>query len=167
MPTTKERNITKEIPYISVPLLPKVKNEPKKDVTTRIVVDFSDQKEPSTRFYIRVGTPKYPITKPVENQVNIAIACLAGVWKRREREFLAREKREGRARGEGGKRLQEDHCIFRFKQANVKILIGQSSKHVNHNLNTLIRLVEINITLLSINLIDLSAAFSNHLKICC
>ena len=79
MPTTKERNITKEIPYISVPLVPKVKNEPKKDVTTRIVVDFSDQKEPSTRFYIRVGTPKYPITKPVENQVNIAIACLAGV----------------------------------------------------------------------------------------
>ena len=79
MPTTKERNITKEIPYISVPLVPKVKNEPKKDVTTRIVVDLSDQKEPSTRFYIRVGTPKYPITKPVENQVNIAIACLAGV----------------------------------------------------------------------------------------
>ena len=29
MPTTKERNITKEIPYISVPLVPKVKNEPK------------------------------------------------------------------------------------------------------------------------------------------
>ena len=46
-------------------------------------------------------------------------------------------------------------------------MIGQSSKLVNHNLNTLIRLVEINITLLSINLIDLSAAFSNHLKICC
>ena len=79
MPTTKERNITKEIPYISVPLVPKVKNGPKNDDTTRIVVDFSDQKDANTSFYIRVGTPKYPITKPVENQVNIVIACVAGV----------------------------------------------------------------------------------------
>ena len=47
MPTTKQRNITKEIPYISVPLVPKVKNEPKKDVTTQIVVDFSDQHKTS------------------------------------------------------------------------------------------------------------------------
>ena len=79
MPTTKERNITKEIPYISVPLVPKVNNEPKNDVTTRIVVDFSDQKDASTRFYILVGRPKHPITKPVENQVNIVIACVADV----------------------------------------------------------------------------------------
>ena len=49
MPTTKERNITKEIPYISVPLVPKVKNEPKKDVTTRIVVDVSDQHKTSRK----------------------------------------------------------------------------------------------------------------------
>ena len=79
MPTTKERNITKEIPYISVPLVPKVNNEPKNDVTTRIVVDFSDQKDANARFYVRVGTPKYPITKPVENQVKIVTACVAGV----------------------------------------------------------------------------------------
>ena len=79
MPTTKERNITKEIPYISVSLVPKVKNEPKNDITTRIVVDFSDQKDASTRFYIHVGTPKYPTTKPVENQINIVIVCVAGV----------------------------------------------------------------------------------------
>ena len=45
MPTTKERNITKEIPYISVPLVPKVKIEPENDVTTRMVVHFSDQKD--------------------------------------------------------------------------------------------------------------------------
>ena len=45
MPTTKERNITKEIPYISVPLVPKIKIEPKNDVTTRMVVHFSDQKD--------------------------------------------------------------------------------------------------------------------------
>ena len=49
MPTTKQRNITKEIPYISVPLVPKVKNEPKKDVTTQIVVDFSDQHKTSRK----------------------------------------------------------------------------------------------------------------------
>ena len=79
MSTTKERNIANEIPYISVPLVPKVKNEPKNDVTTRIVVDFSDQKDASTRLYIRVGTPKYPITKPGENQINIVITCVAGV----------------------------------------------------------------------------------------
>ena len=68
-----------------------------------------------------------------------------------------REKLEGRARWEGGKRLPGDHCFSRFyiHQANVKILIGPSSKHVNHSLYTLIRLAEINITLLS-NLIDLS-----------
>ena len=45
MPTTKERNITKEIPYISVPLVQKVKIEPKNDDTTRMVVHFSDQKD--------------------------------------------------------------------------------------------------------------------------
>ena len=45
--------------------------------------------------------------------------------------------------------------VFNIHQANVKILIGPSSKHVNYSLNNLIRLAEINITLL-INLIDLS-----------
>ena len=42
--------------------------------------------------------------------------------------------------------------VFNIHQANVKILIGPSSKHVNHSLNTLIRLAEIKITS---NLIDL------------
>ena len=42
--------------------------------------------------------------------------------------------------------------VFNIHQANVKILIGPSSKHVDHSLNTLIRLAEINITS---NLIDL------------
>ena len=70
----------------------------------------------------------------------------------------ARETRRlGRARRREGNACQETivFLVFNIHQANVKILIGQSSKHVNHSLNTLIRLVEINITLLS-NLIDLS-----------
>ena len=29
------------------------------------------QKDANARFYTRVGTPKYLITKPIENQVNI------------------------------------------------------------------------------------------------
>ena len=45
--------------------------------------------------------------------------------------------------------------VFNIHQANVKILIGPSSKHVNHSLKTIIRLAEINIMLLS-NLLDLS-----------
>ena len=70
----------------------------------------------------------------------------------------ARETRRlGRARGREGNACQETivFLVFNIHQANVKILIGQSSKHVNHSVNTLIQLVEINITLLS-NLIDLS-----------
>ena len=63
----------------------------------------------------------------------------------------------GGARGERETACQETiiFLVFNIHQANVKILIAQSSKHVNHSLDTLIRLVEINITLLS-NLIDLS-----------
>ena len=69
--------------------------------------------------------------------------------------------REGNARGARGGRegnaCQETivFLVFNIHQANVKILIGPSAKHVNHSLYTLIRLAEINITLLS-NLIDLS-----------
>ena len=68
----------------------------------------------------------------------------------------ARERREGNA-------CQETivFLVFNIHQANVKTLIGQSSKHVNHSLNTLIRLVEINITVLS-NLIDLSVIIEKY-----
>ena len=70
-------------------------------------------------------------------------------------------RRERNARGARGGRegnaCQETivFLVFNIHEANVKIPIGPSSKHVNHSLNTLIRLAEINITLLS-NLIDLS-----------
>ena len=51
-----------------------------------------------------------------------------------------------KARGAQGRRernaCQETIAFRFFYQANAKILIGQSSKHVNHNLNTLTRLVE-------------------------
>ena len=59
--------------------------------------------------------------------------------------------------GREGNACQETivFLVFKIPQANVKILIGPSSKHVNHSLHTLLRLAEINITLLS-NLIDLS-----------
>ena len=70
----------------------------------------------------------------------------------------ARETRGAREEGgREGNACQETivFSVFNIHQANVKILIGPSSKHVNHSLNTLIRLAEINITLLS-NLIDLS-----------
>ena len=40
------------------------------------------------------------------------LACVAGVRKGRERGFSAREKREGRARKEGGERLQGRYCVF-------------------------------------------------------
>ena len=32
---------------------------------------YSNQKDANVRFYTRVGTPKYLITKPIANQVNI------------------------------------------------------------------------------------------------
>ena len=70
----------------------------------------------------------------------------------------ARETRGAREEGgREGNACQETIVFFVFNihQANVKILIGPSSKHVNHSLNSLIRLAEINITLLS-NLLDLS-----------
>ena len=62
----------------------------------------------------------------------------------------ARETR-GPREGREGNACQKTivFLVFNIHQANVKILIGQSSKHVNHSLNTLIRLAEINITLLS------------------
>ena len=69
----------------------------------------------------------------------------------------ARGARGGREGGREGNACQEAivFLVFNIHRANVKILIGPSSKHVNHSLQTLIRLAEINITLLS-NLIDLS-----------
>ena len=64
----------------------------------------------------------------------------------------ARETRGAREEGgREGNACQEAivFLVFNIHRANVKILIGPSSKHVNHNLHTLIRLAEINITLLS------------------
>ena len=77
------------------------------------------------------------------------------VWQAFEREGKGSFRRERNARGAQGGRegntCQETIVFFVFNihQVNVKILIGPSSKHVNHSLNTLIRLAEINITLLS------------------
>ena len=82
-------------------------------------------------------------------------------WQAIDREGKGSFRCERNARGARGGRegnaCQETIVFldFNIHQANVKILIGLSSKHVNHSLNTLIRLAEINITLLS-NLIDLS-----------
>ena len=82
-------------------------------------------------------------------------------WQAFEREGKGSFRRERNARdarrGREGSACKETivFLVFNIHQANVKILIGPSSKHVNHSLNTLIRLAEINITLLS-NLIDLS-----------
>ena len=75
------------------------------------------------------------------------------MWQAFEREGKGSLRRERNARGvQGGgegNTCQETvvFLVFNIHQANVKILIGQSSKHVNHSLNTLIRMVEINITL--------------------
>ena len=80
-------------------------------------------------------------------------------WKGKAKRVLgAGETREAREEeGREGNACQETivFLVFDIHQANVKILIGPSLKHVNHSLNTLIRLAKINITLLS-NLIDLS-----------
>ena len=63
--------------------------------------------------------------------------------------FRHKRNTRGSRREREGNACQEIivFLVFNINQANVKILIGQSSKHVNHSLNTLIRLVEINITL--------------------
>ena len=46
---------------------------------------FPDQKDANARFYTRVGTPKYLITKPIENQVNIVTTLVTRIktWKLR------------------------------------------------------------------------------------
>ena len=46
---------------------------------------YSDQKDANARFYTRVGTPKYLITKPTENQVNIVTTLVTRIktWKLR------------------------------------------------------------------------------------
>ena len=81
---------------------------------------------------------------------------LQPAWWAFEREGKGSFRREGNA-------CQENlvFLVCNIHQANVKILFGQSSKHVNHSPNTFIRLVEINIRLLS-NLIDLSTACFTH-----
>ena len=83
------------------------------------------------------------------------------MWQAIEREgkgsFRCERNVRGARGGREGNACQETivFLVFNIHQANVKILIGPSSKHVNHSLNTLIRLAEINIMLLS-NLINLS-----------
>ena len=37
---------------------------------------YSDRKDANARFYVRVGTLKYLITKPIENQVNNVITLV-------------------------------------------------------------------------------------------
>ena len=65
-------------------------------------------------------------------------------WQAFEREGKGSFRCERNARGARGGRegnaCQETivFLVFNIHQANVKILIGQSSKHVNHSLNTLI-----------------------------
>ena len=46
---------------------------------------FPDRKDANARFYTRVGTPKYLITKPIENQVNIVTTLVTRIkaWKSR------------------------------------------------------------------------------------
>ena len=46
---------------------------------------FPKQKDANARFYTRVGTPKYLITKPIENQVNIVTTLVTRIrtWKSR------------------------------------------------------------------------------------
>ena len=80
--------------------------------------------------------------------------------------FRCERNARGARGGREGNTCQETIIFFVFNihQANVKILIGPSSKHVNHSLNTLIRLAEINITLLR-NLIDLSVIIKNMLLV--
>ena len=47
---------------------------------------FPDQKDANARFYTRVGTPKYLVTKPIENQVNIVTTLVTRIkaWKSRK-----------------------------------------------------------------------------------
>ena len=58
----------------------------------------------------------------------------------------ARAARGGREGNACQETVPTVFLVFNINQANVKILIGQSSKRVNHSLHTLIRLAEINIT---------------------
>ena len=65
-------------------------------------------------------------------------------WQAFEREGKGSFRCERNARGARGGR-ERNACketivflVFNIHQANVKILIGQSSKHVSHSLNTLI-----------------------------
>ena len=64
----------------------------------------------------------------IGGNVNPSLACVAGIWKGREREFYVGEKHEGRARREEGNACQETivFLVFNIYQANVKILIGQN-----------------------------------------
>ena len=99
--------------------------------------------------------------------VNAVVKYRTTAWQAfevRERGFWAGKKREAGGGGgwggrEGEKGMQVGHYfhVINIHQANVKILIGQFSKHVNHGLDT--------------NQIGWNQhhgrSFSNHLKLCC
>ena len=64
----------------------RLRQKHKNDVTTRILLDFfPDQKDANARFYTRVGTSKYLVTKPIEGQVNIVTMLVTRIkaWKSR------------------------------------------------------------------------------------
>ena len=67
-------------------LYQRLRQNHKNDVTTRILLDFfPDQKDANARFYTRVGTSKYLVTKPIEDQVNIVTMLVTRIkaWKSR------------------------------------------------------------------------------------
>ena len=71
----------------------------------------------------------------------LRLACVEDIWKGGESELLRRERNTRGARGgREGNACQETivFLVFNIHQANVKILIGQSSKHVNHSPNIFI-----------------------------
>ena len=85
------------------------------------------------------------------NNRNITRSLLGRRLKGKGKGVLGARETRGPRGGREGNACQETivFLVFNIHQANVRILIGQTSKHVNHSLNTLIRLAEINITLLS------------------
>ena len=71
---------------------------------------------------------------------SFVLACMAGVRKGREGRFRRERDVRGLQVGRDRNTCHETtvFLVFNIHQAKVKILIGQSSKHVNHSLNTLI-----------------------------
>ena len=63
----------------------------KNDVTTRILVEFLDQRDANARFYILVETPNIPLqNQPIENQVNIVTTLVTRVPSRLSLSLLSK-----------------------------------------------------------------------------